>query len=326
MDDLICTLALKKIPGLRNSHIFILLTHFANPCDIFNTNKTEFLKIGLRNDVIEILMNTRTIRTAFLHAIDEIEEASKNNIKIITFKSPAYPPNLLFVKNKPPVLYYKGNIKENLRFAVAIIGQRNPPDYACEITSQIAKKIGDAGFSVISGLAAGIDTAAHKTAIDGDINTIAYIGSGLLEPIYPSQNAELYQDIILKKGAIISELPLHEKLSAKNLVARDRLQSGSGLAVFAMSSPLSSGTLKTCSFAFKQKRPVFIPSYEPDIMDNYSNLGLKSLLNKSGVINFNVENIDLNDIIDEIRIVYNDLYEEKYDKTGYLLEQPNLFG
>ncbi len=80
MDDLICTLALKKIPGLRNSHIFILLTHFANPCDIFNTNKTEFLKIGLRNDIIEILMNTRTIRTAFLNAIDEIEEASKNNI------------------------------------------------------------------------------------------------------------------------------------------------------------------------------------------------------------------------------------------------------
>ena len=325
MDDIICTLALKKIPGLSNSHIFILLTHFANPCDIFNTNKTEFLKIGLRNDIIEILMDSRIVRTSFMHAIDEVEEAAKNNIKIITFQSPEYPANLLFVKNKPPILYYKGNIKENLRFAVAVVGQRKPPDYSCGVTADITKKIGNAGFSVISGLAAGIDSVAHRTSVDNNINTIAFIGSGLLEPVYPSQNEELYQDIILKKGAVISELPLHEKLSPKNLVARDRLQSGSSLAVFAMSSPLSSGTLKTCNFAFKQKRPVFIPAYKPVLMDNYSNMGLKSLLNKKGVINFNVENIDLNDIIDEIRIIYNDLYEEKYEKAGYLLEQPSLF-
>jgi DNA processing protein len=325
MDDLICTLALKKIEGIKNSYIFLLLNHFENPCDIFSAPKSEFLKIGLPKKCIDILENSRVVRTAFFSAINEIDEAAKNNIKIIAFKSPFYPSNLLLVKDKPPILYYKGVLKENLRFAVAVVGQRTPPKYAVQIAENITKDIGLSGFSIISGLASGIDTAAHTCALKYGIYTAAFIGSGLLEPVYPPENRELFQEILLKDGAIISELSLHTKLSSKNLVARDRLQSGSSLSVFAISSGISSGTMKTCNFAIKQKRPIFIPDYPLKLMSEDSNMGLMTLANKQGVNKFNVDNTDLNDIIDEIRIVYNDLYEEKTDKHGFLLEQPELF-
>lgn len=177
MDEIICTLALKNISGIKDSHIFLLLNHFNNPCDIFNATKAELLEAGLKQDHIEMLKNSRIARTAFFDAINEIEEAGKNNIKIITFKSPFYPSNLLLVKNRPPILYYTGVLKENLKFAVAVIGQRMPPEYAGELAERITNYIGLSGFSIISGLAAGIDTIAHKTALNYGIYTAAFTGS-----------------------------------------------------------------------------------------------------------------------------------------------------
>ncbi|MCL4542287.1 MAG: DNA-protecting protein DprA [Deltaproteobacteria bacterium] len=329
MDDLICVLALKKIKGFKNIHILFLLKAFKNPCDIFDAPKSEFLKAGIKNEQIEILRNARIVRTAFFEAINEIEEASKNGIKIITYNSPLYPSNLNFVRNKPVILYYKGVLKENLKFAVAVIGQRNPPDYSLSLAQGLTEQLCSSGFSVISGLAAGIDTIAHKTALKSRCYTIAYVGSGLLAPAYPSENNNLYQEIILHDGAIVSELPLHSKVSAKSLIARDRLQSGSSLGTFAISSGIGGGTMKTCDFSLKQKRPVFVPVYAGGLMGSPDNSGLKLLLGQNGVIGLKLDKngaFDLAEVMDELRIVYNGIYEEKSNTGGSLLIQPELFG
>ncbi|MCL4321489.1 MAG: DNA-processing protein DprA [Deltaproteobacteria bacterium] len=329
MDDLICTLALKKIKGLKNIHIFLLLKTFKNPCDIFDAGKPDFLKAGLKGEQIEILRNTRVVRTAFFEAINEIEEASKNGIKIITYNSPLYPYNLNFIRNKPIILYYKGVLKENLKFAAAVVGQRNPPDYSLKLAQNLTEQLCSSGFSIISGLAMGIDAVAHNTALKNNCYTIAYIGSGLLESVYPPENRNLYQEIILRNGAIVSEFPLHSKISAKNLIARDRLQSGSSLGTFAISSPVNGGTMKTCGFSLKQKRPVFVPEYAKELMDSKDNSGLKSLLGRNGVVGLKLDKdgaLDLAEVMDELRIVYNDIYEEKTGAHSSLLMQPGLFG
>ncbi|MDA8158659.1 MAG: DNA-processing protein DprA [Deltaproteobacteria bacterium] len=327
MDDLICTLALKKIKGLQNQHIFFLLKTFKNPCEIFSAEKSDFMRAGLKAEYIKILTNSRIIRTAFFDAIKEIEEASKNGIKIITFNSVLYPSNLRLIKTKPPILYYKGVLKENLRFASAVVGQRKPPDYALELARNITIKLCSYGYSVISGLATGIDAAAHKTALKNNGYTVAYIGAGLLSPPYPPENRDLYNEIILNGGAVVSELPLHEKISSKNLVARDRLQSGSGLGTFAVSSPIKSGTMKTCNFSIKQKRPVFVPEYNLELMNSQDNLGLKSLFGGLGVSGLKLNkdfSFDITEAAEEMMQVYNKIYAGKFDEDD-LSAQPSLF-
>jgi DNA processing protein len=327
MDDLICTLALKKIKGFQNRHIFFLLKAFKNPCEIFNADKTDFIRAGLKIEFINILTNQRIVRTAFFDAIKEIEEASKNNIKIITFNSALYPRNLSFVKAKPPILYYKGVLKENLKFAAAVVGQRKPPAYAVEITEKIAEILCSSGYCIISGLALGIDTAAHRAALKNKGYTVAYIGSGLLADVYPPENRNLYHEILLNEGAIVSELPLHEEISSRNLVARDRLQSGSGLGTFALSSSLKSGTMKTCNFSMKQKRPVFIPEYNTELMNSDDNLGLKSLMGAAGVSRLKLNkdfSLDLGESVEEMNFVYDKLYSEKFCDSDTRV-QPGLF-
>ncbi|MHB8231355.1 MAG: DNA-processing protein DprA [bacterium] len=327
MDDLICTLALKKIKGLQNQHIFFLLKTFKNPCEIFNADKSDFIRAGLKIECIKILTNPRIIRTAFFDAIKEIEEASKNGIKIITFNSALYPSNLRLIKTRPLILYYKGALKENLKFSAAVVGQRKPPDYALELAENITSKLCSCGYSIISGLASGIDAAVHAAALKNNGYTAAYIGSGLLAPVYPPENRDLYNEIILNGGAVISELPLHEKISSKNLVARDRLQSGTGLGTFALSSPLKSGTMKTCNFSIKQKRPVFVPEYNMEIMNSYDNLGLKSLYGSVGVSGLKMNkdfSFGIEEAIEEMKRVYNRLHFEKFDED-VLPVQPGLF-
>ncbi len=331
MDDLICSLALKKIPGFSDSEVSTLLKNFKNPCDIFGISRSGLLKSGIKNRLIEILLNDRIKKRAFFDAITEIEEASKNGVKIITADSPLYPSSLSFIRSKPLILYYKGVLKENFKFAVAIAGQRTPPPYSVELAENLTEKFCSAGFSIVSGLASGIDTAAHRSALKNKGYTIAFIGEGLLAPIYPPENIDLFQEIILNNGAVISEFPLHMNVSAKNLVLRDRLQTGSSLGVLAMSSGLRGGTMKTCNFALKQKRPVFIPAYKDELMDKAENAGLKSLLYEKGVYRIDLKkdlSFSIPEIIDVLRIVYNELYEDedKDNKGDSLLSQPELFG
>lgn len=327
MDDLICALALKKIKGLQNKHIIFLLNAFGKPCEIFNADKSDLIKSGLKMEYIKILINSRIIRTAFFDAIKEIEEASKNGVKIITFNSPLYPANLRNIKNKPLILYYKGFLKENLKSAAAVIGQRKPPEYAVKLAEDITAQLCSYGYAIISGLALGIDSAAHNAALKKNGYTAAYIGSGLLAPVYPPENRDLYNEILLNGGAVVSELPLYESISSKNLVARDRLQSGSGLGTFALSSPVKSGTMKTCRFSVKQKRPVFIPEYNMNLMNSYDNEGLKSLYGELGIFGIKLNkdfSADIGAAVEEMKNIHNKLYADKFDEDD-LLVQPGLF-
>ncbi len=168
-----------------------------------------------------------------------------------------YPENLLTLPNneRPQLLYISGKIKKKDKKAVAIIGSRKMTDYGKRTTARFARELAKNNVTIISGLARGIDTIAHKAALSAGGRTIAVLGCGL-DIIYPPENKTLAERI-KKSGAIISEFPLGTKPLAKNFLTRNRIISGLSLAVLVVEGARRSGTLSTASWAANQGREVF---------------------------------------------------------------------
>jgi DNA processing protein len=179
----------------------------------------------------------------------------KTAIKSLTPLHKNYPTNLLSLTPPPPLLYVKGNILSQDKQAIALIGTRNMTRYGQKITKKFAQSFVKVGLTIVSGLARGIDTVAHQTALNSGGRTIAVLGSGL-DLIYPPENLNLAQKII-QNGALISEFTPGTKPLGKNFLARNRLISALSLAVVVIEGAQKSGTLSTATHAANQNREVF---------------------------------------------------------------------
>jgi len=168
---------------------------------------------------------------------------------------PQYPPAFLSLPHPPAPLYLQGSFLPQDQAAIAIVGTRNMTDYGRHITIDFVTAFVQAGFTIISGLARGIDTIAHTTALKCKGRTIAVLGSGL-DVIYPPENRALYQQIP-GSGALISEFSLGTKPLGKNFLARNRLISGLSRAVVVIEGSRKSGTISTAAHAADQGREVF---------------------------------------------------------------------
>lgn len=168
-----------------------------------------------------------------------------------------YPENLRTLpgNERPESLYVLGKIKKKDRKAVAIVGSRRMTDYGKRTTARFARELAKNNITIISGLARGIDTIAHKAALSAGGRTIAVLGCGL-DIIYPSENNALAKRII-NNGALVSEFPLGTKPLGKNFLTRNRIISGLSLAILVVEGARRSGTLSTASWAANQGREVF---------------------------------------------------------------------
>ena len=166
-----------------------------------------------------------------------------------------YPTNLLRADDAPPVLYVKGDLSPSDTRAVAIVGTRQPDQSAALFAHNLAFELASRGWTIVSGLALGIDTAAHRGALAAKGRTLAVLGSGLLK-VYPDQNIHLAGDIS-ESGALLSELHPHTTVSAQNLIARNRITSGLSKAVIVVQAHDDSGSVSTARRAWKQGRAVF---------------------------------------------------------------------
>jgi len=184
----------------------------------------------------------------------EIEEAKKENIKIIDFFSPFYPSLLKEIPSPPLVLYVKGKREVLTKFCFAIVGTRLASLYGKMMAEKIASTLASLGLVIVSGLARGIDTYAHQGALKEGI-TVAVLGSGLLN-IYPKENISLAKKIT-EKGAVISEFPLRMPPFRRNFPQRNRIISGVSYGVLVVEAPGRSGALITARFALEQNREVF---------------------------------------------------------------------
>jgi len=202
-----------------------------------------------------------------------------------------YPENLKHIYDPPSVLYTKGEILPEDSLAVAIVGTRGPSAYGVQTARRLAGECVQAGMTVISGLARGIDTAAHKGALKAGGRTIAVLGSGFLN-IYPSENVGLAGEIS-KNGAVISEFAMAMQPLRRNFPRRNRIISGLSLAVIVVEAAAKSGSLITADCALEQGREVFAV---PGIVKSITSQGTHQLLRQGARL---IETVD--DILEELQ-------------------------
>ncbi len=203
----------------------------------------------------------------------------QDNPQFWTPADPEYPRLLLEIPSPPPVLYYRGqvNLEENLGItpAIAIVGTRYPTKYGKDWTKKISTVLTQQGFTIVSGMAAGIDGEAHWGCLAAGGRTIAILGTGV-DTVYPSSNRKLYEQI-QQQGLVITEYPANTKPERGNFPARNRIIAGLCRAVLIMEAPQKSGALITARYANDFCRDVYVL---PGSLDNQQALGCLGLLNR----------------------------------------------
>lgn len=245
-------LALGRVKGLGGVGFKKLAAHFADPTRALFVSAAELEQVeGLHRDVIDGL----THFGGWIEVEDELSRTRDAGINIVPFSNPGYPERLRAIADPPPCLFVKGALSAADTKAVAIVGSRSASDYGRRVARDLGRGLASLGFTVVSGMARGIDGMAHESALQAGGRTIAVLGSGV-ERAYPPEHEGLYRRIC-GSGAVISELPLGTRPLAFNFPARNRLISGLSLGVVVVEATEKSGSLITAALAVEQGREVF---------------------------------------------------------------------
>ncbi|MBC8312898.1 MAG: DNA-protecting protein DprA [Candidatus Cloacimonetes bacterium] len=245
-------LKLVSISGLGSGKIQRLLKIFQSPNKIFRSTKFELSDLSFlsENVIKEIVENSDN---EFVE--NQLQMLGKHNVRLISILDEEYPDLLKFIYAPPIFLYIKGKILPNDNNAIAIVGTRKASNYGKLSTQKIASEIAKSGFTIISGLAYGIDGCAHNAALNVGGRTIAVFGTGL-ETVYPSSHRNLAERIV-QNGALISEFPMGTKIETWNFPTRNRIISGMSKGTLVIEGGKKSGALLTAKMALDQNREVF---------------------------------------------------------------------
>ena len=280
-------LALTRIKGLGCISFKKLASHFADPTQSLSATAAELSAIeGIDRKAVDGLLAF----TQWDEVEQEVQRAEEAGVKIIPFGSGIYPARLRSIADPPPCLYVKGEIRREDDKAVAVIGTRSASHYGRRVARDLCRGLASLGFTVISGMARGIDGVAHDEALNAGGRTIAVLGSGV-DRAYPPEHRKLY-DRISENGAVISELPLGAPPLAFNFPARNRLISGLSAGVVVVEATEKSGSLITAAIALEQGREVFAV---PGEVGSSRSRGGHRLIRQGAKL---VENVD--DILEEI--------------------------
>lgn len=232
---------------------------------IFKETRKSLEKItGMREASIDAICNPK----AYLkRAGEEIEFMEENDIRPLFFLDSDYPRRLLQCDDSPLMLYYKGKANLNAQRVVAIVGTRNITDYGKENCNQLVEELVADDVLIVSGLAYGVDTIAHKASVKNGIPTVAVTGCGL-QQVYPSPNKKLASEMIEKGGGILTEYMSGTQPERENFPRRNRVIAGMADAVVVIESALKGGSLITADIANSYNRDVF--AYPGRVMDLYS--------------------------------------------------------
>ncbi len=247
LDFLILSLA----DGLGCRSANRLLEAYASPASILAAPQAELMGQGISESIVHSLQSQETRRKAEL----ELGKCLQNGIHLLAQDDPEYPKLLKEIYDPPIILFVKGDVKCLNTPAVAIVGSRRATPYGVNTAERISRDLASRGVLICSGLARGIDTAAHRGALEARGLTIAVLGSGL-NVIYPKENKRLVQQIE-QQGCVISEFPLNAGPVPQNFPIRNRIISGLSLGVCLVEAAEYSGSLITARMALEQGREVF---------------------------------------------------------------------
>ena len=250
-DELKYWVAFSGIAGVGRVRISQLKEHFGSLQDAWKAPEGKLKQAGLDSRNINALVSLRPR----ISLDEEIEKLERYRVKPLVYDDPLYPARLKQIYDYPPVLYVRGNLPTEDEPCLAIVGTRRPTIYGRQVTEGIVADLARSKITIVSGLARGIDSVAHRTTLDTGGRTIAVLGSGL-DIVYPGENAKLAQ-AIMEQGALVSEYPLGVKPRAENFPLRNRIMSGLSLGVLVVEAGERSGALITAHQAAEQNREVF---------------------------------------------------------------------
>jgi len=286
MDKLLPWFCLKSVPGIGNHLFKRLIDRFHLPEAVFQASRHELLEIeGISQRQADAILNYEapgSIKT-------ELEQTDQKGFEIITQADSAYPPLLKEIPDPPPFLYVSGSLDGSSK-NIAVVGSRNPTAYGISATQNLCADLTAHGITIVSGMAVGIDTAAHRGALAGKGNTIAVLGSGF-NKIYPSQNRSLFKRIS-EEGAVISEFALNTEPEAHHFPIRNRIISGMSMGTIVVEATRRSGSLITARLAADQNREVFAV---PGSIQSFKSTGTHALIKQGAKL---VENA--RDVIEEL--------------------------
>ncbi len=261
--------ALNMAGSIGSTRLKKLLEYFDSPQDIFSAS---IEKLVLVSGIGENLASR--IHSFKKEALEkELKLARSLALKIIALEDKDYPANLKNIPGLPIVLYVKGQIKQEDNSAIGIVGSRLASFYGLNATAKFASELALSGFTIVSGLARGIDSCSHRAALKAGGRTLAVMGSGF-NKIYPAENKELCEEI-QRSGAVISEFPLNEEPLKENFPRRNRVISGLSLGVLVVEAARNSGALITADFALEQGKEVFAL---PGKIDSENSYGVNELI------------------------------------------------
>jgi DNA processing protein len=280
-------LTLLSAKGLGPRRIKVLLEHFGSATTILEADKQALAEVeGFGEVTIKSIEEAKQKDWAS----KELERAEKLNIQLVHFESEEYPQALKQIYDPPPLLYVRGTLPGSER-AVGIVGTRDATDYAMKFSEGLARDLASANVTVVSGLALGIDSAAHRGAVNLENGqTVAALGSGV-DVIYPKQNQALAKRIEEGHGAIISEYPIGTGPTATNFPGRNRIINGLSKGVVVVEAGEKSGALITADYALEEGRTVFAV---PGRVGDSKARGTLNLLKQGAVL---VQSVD--DILNE---------------------------
>lgn len=228
-----------------------LLEVFGEPEAAWKAGPRALAEAGLDRRAIEGLAELR----AKLDPAEVWGRIQRLGVTVLTLDDPAYPEHLGHISDPPPVLYLRGELLPADRWAVAVVGTRRMTAYGRQVVERLVPELARAGVTVVSGLARGVDAAAHRATLEAGGRTVAVLGSGL-DRLYPTEHAPLAREITAR-GAVVSEFPLGTPPDALNFPRRNRIISGLAMGTLVIEANETSGALITADFALEQGRDVF---------------------------------------------------------------------
>ncbi|OQY27792.1 MAG: DNA protecting protein DprA [Candidatus Cloacimonetes bacterium 4572_55] len=296
--NILALLRLLSTPNVGQTRIRNLVDQFGSPEAVFHASIGELSS----TPQISLILAEKILSYQDQKWVDnQLRFLDNKKIRIMTLWDAEYPDMLRAIYDPPSVLFIKGELKKEDDLSVGIVGTRRASRYGLKVASKISMELSERGLTVVSGLARGIDTAAHKAALDAGGRTIAVLGCGL-DVVYPLENHKFYEDIPLH-GAIISEYPMNTHPEPKNFPPRNRIISGLSQGVLVVEAPIRSGALLTANSALNQGREVFAV---PGLITDKRSGGTHNLIKQGAKL---VSSVD--DILEELRQLPQSITQRK---------------
>ena len=284
-------IALNMLPTVGPVRFRRLLEVFHEPQKILAAKGSDLRKVeGIGNEVAEQISNWEST----IELATERQRIRDFGVTVITQQSPSYPQSLREIHAPPIVLYFWGELLDRDHHAIGVIGARRTTHYGTESAKKLAYQLAYAGLTVISGLARGIDTAAHQGALAAKGRTIAVVGSGLAK-LYPPENAALAERIRNGNGAIVSEFSMDIEPDRQTFPMRNRIISGWSHGILVVEAGLNSGALITAAQALEQGRAVYAV---PGHINAPSAMGSNRLIQQGAKLV-----MDASDILEDLEVL-----------------------